>query len=62
VIRNARFHRRRDAESLVNAAEIVVHVVKGDRVPMILDLLENALVNRVKRRICIRIVRFWRSM
>lgn len=39
MVRNACFHGRGDAKSLVNAAEIEVHVVKRNRVCMVLDLL-----------------------
>jgi hypothetical protein len=45
----------------MNAVKVVVHVVQADRMNMVLDLLLCALVTRVKRRMLIRIVRFWRS-
>ena len=45
----------------MDAAEVVVHVVKSDRGNVVSIFLENALVSRVKRRICILIVRFCRS-
>jgi hypothetical protein len=45
----------------MDAREVVVHEVQRDRVSRVLDLLREALVRRVKRRIDIRIVRFWRS-
>lgn len=45
----------------MNANEVVVHEVLRDRVGTSLDLFEKPLVRRVERRICIRIVRFWRS-
>jgi hypothetical protein len=50
-----------DRKRLVDARKVVVRVVEADRVSQILDLFEKALVRRVKRRIPIRIVRFWRS-
>jgi hypothetical protein len=39
VVGQARFHRRGDAERLVDASEVVVHEVEGDRVLVVLDLL-----------------------
>ncbi len=37
------FHRRRYAQSLVNAAEVVVHIVKCKRMAVILDLLRKPI-------------------
>jgi len=45
----------------MNADEIVVHRMKRNRGGVVLDLFENAFVSRVKRRMCIRIVRLLRS-
>jgi hypothetical protein len=45
----------------VNAAEVAVHVVERDRKRVVLYLFEKAFVSRVKRRVCIRMVRFSRS-
>lgn len=39
MVCNPRFHRRTEAQRLVNPAEVVVHVVRGNRVPVIVDLL-----------------------
>lgn len=38
-----RFHRGRDAQRLMNANEVVVHVEQRDRVSMILDLLTERI-------------------
>ena len=46
----------------MNAAEIVIGKVQGDGSPQVLHFLEKALVSLVSLRICIRIVRFWRSI
>ena len=45
----------------MDADEIVIHEVNCDGVSVVLDLLENALVNRVDLRIDMRIVRLARS-
>jgi hypothetical protein len=47
--------------ALVDADEIVIGEVQSHGVDVVLDLFEKPLVSRVKRRMCIRIVRFWRS-
>jgi hypothetical protein len=39
MIGRARFHRRRDAQCLVDAAKVVVHDVKGNVEFVIFDLL-----------------------
>jgi hypothetical protein len=46
---------------LVQLTEIVKGHEQRDRTGMVLNLLENALVSRVKRRICMRMVRLLRS-
>jgi hypothetical protein len=45
----------------VNAAEVVVGEVQAVGRPKVSHFFERAFVNRVKRRICILIVKFWRS-
>jgi hypothetical protein len=45
----------------VNPAEIVVGEVQAVGRPQILPFLREGVVNRVRRRICTRMVRFWRS-
>jgi len=42
----------------MDLAEVVVHEVQRHHVRVHFDLLAEAVVSRVKRRICIRIVRF----
>src|SRR5215208_7196640 len=54
-------HRRCGPQRLMDANEIVVHRKQRDRMGMVLDLLEKAFVSRVKRRVCIRRLRFERS-
>ena len=61
MVADSRFHRWCNPQRLVNAAEVVVHVVQSNRVTVILQLLEKPFVSRVKRRMDMRIVRFWRS-
>ena len=39
MIRNPRFHRRRNAQSLVNAGEIIVHIMQGDCRFVVLNFL-----------------------
>jgi len=39
VIRDPRFHRGTDAQSLLNPAEIVMHKVKGYLIGVVLDFL-----------------------
>ncbi len=55
------FRGRGDPESLMDADEVVMGEVKRHSGPHVLDFFENALVNRVNRRIDIRMVRFCRS-
>ena len=43
MIRNPRLHRRGNAQTLMNPAEIVVHVVKGDRGNVVFDLLREGI-------------------
>ena len=62
MLTDPRFHRRSNPESLVNPREVVVHVEQRYRVHVVLNLLLNALVKRVKRRMDILMVKFWRSM
>ena len=45
-----------NAQGLMNPAEIVARIMERDCVLQILQFLLNALVNRVNRRIDIRIV------
>ena len=45
----------------MNTAEVVVGEMQRDSALWFSSFFENALVNRVRRRICIRIVRFCRS-
>jgi hypothetical protein len=47
VIGDARFHRWRHAERLINPAEIVVHVMERDRRFQVLNVFENPFVRRV---------------
>ena len=58
MVCNSCFHSWRYSQRLVNTTKIVVYEVKRNRVGVIVNLLLNALVSRVKRRVCIRIVRF----
>jgi len=46
---------------LVNARDIVKHVVERKHVVVVLDLCEKPFVRRVKRRIDVGVVRFCRS-
>ena len=43
MISNPRFHRRGDPQGLMNAAVVIMRVVKGNRGSMILDLLRKAV-------------------
>src|SRR5260370_31527449 len=61
VIRNTSGHRRRRVQALVNPDEVVPEHVQADRVAVVFNFLENPFVNRVKRRMLIRIVKFSRS-
>lgn len=45
----------------MDADEIVIHRMKRNRGSMVLDFFEDAFVNRMNRRMCIRIVRLLRS-
>jgi len=58
VVGESRFHGGSDAQSLVDANEIVIGKVQGERRIVILPLLVKAFVSRVNRRICIRMVKF----
>lgn len=61
MIGHSGLHRWGNPQRLVNAAEIVAHEVQRNRVRVVINFLEKALVSRAKRRIFIRIVRFCRS-
>lgn len=39
MIRDARFHGRRNAQRLMNATEVIVHEVQRNRVRVVLNLL-----------------------
>src|SRR5437763_16900372 len=43
LVRDARFHLRCDAERLVDAAEVVLHVVQGEIVSEVLSLLAERI-------------------
>ena len=43
MIGNSHFHRRSDAQSLVNAAEIIVHEMESDCVLVIINLLAERI-------------------
>ena len=43
MICNSSFHCRRNAQGLVNAAEIVVHEVKRNRVSVVLNFLRECI-------------------
>jgi hypothetical protein len=60
-IGHARRHRRGKAVLGVLPDEIVVHHVQRDLMRVVLQLLENPLVRRLKRRMCIRMVRLFLS-
>lgn len=45
----------------MNLAEIVVNVMQRDGMAVIVNLLAVTIRERVNRRMCIRMVRFWRS-
>jgi len=62
MIRDARFHGRCEAQRLVNPAEVVEREPEAVGGPEVFHFLLKAFVSRVMRRICILIVRFWRSM
>ena len=44
MMRNASFHCRRDAQCLVNPAEVVMHVVERDRILMVGEFLAVTIV------------------
>jgi hypothetical protein len=62
MIRDSSFDRWRRAERLVLLSKVVVHHVERTAAEWFSIFLEKALVSRVKRRMDMRIVRFWRSM
>ena len=62
MTRNARCHRRGDPKGLMNAPGIVPGEVKRWAATWFSIFFEKALVNRVKRRMDMRIVRFCRSI
>lgn len=53
MINDARLHRGRHYQRLVNPDELVPDRVQRDHVTAISNFFENALVRRVKRRIFI---------
>src|SRR5438270_287922 len=61
VVSQSGFHCRSNSQRFVNPAKVVMHEMQGDRMTMVLNLLRKAFVRRVKRRIPILMVRFWRS-
>lgn len=54
-------YRRRHAENVLDAGEVVVHEMQRDRCDVLLQLLAEAIRQPSERRLCIRIVRFCRS-
>jgi hypothetical protein len=60
-IRYSSSHRGRYPQGPVDTNEIVVHVMQADCVRVIFDLLAECVRQPVKRRIDMRMVRFWRS-
>ena len=46
----------------MDADEVAIDHMERDRIGVVLDLFDNAFVSRVKQRMCIRIVRFCRSL
>lgn len=56
-----RFHRRSDAQGLMNPAKVVVHMEQRNHRNVIVEFFENAFVSRVKRRMFILMFKFWRS-
>ena len=50
------FHRWRDSERLVNAAEVVIHEMEGDSALVVLNFLGKAIREPSDRRMLIRIV------
>ncbi len=51
MIRNARFHRWRDAQPLMCATKVILHKISRDRMSVVFHFFEKAFVGRVKRRI-----------
>jgi hypothetical protein len=62
MICEASFHCRSDAQSLMDAAEIVVRMIDCHHVAVILKFFEKPFVSRVKRRTPILKLRFCLSM
>lgn len=58
--RESRIHRRCHASRLVDAPEVVIHEVWREGCRVVLHVLGQSVREPVKRRIDIRIVRFWR--
>ena len=58
---NPCLHSRCGLDAAVNLHEVVDHVMQRNRVHVVSNFLLNALVNRVKRRMPMRIVRLARS-
>lgn len=61
MIRDSRFHGRRDPQRSMELAEVVVSEVQRYRRSVVLGLFAEAIRELVSLRICIRMVRFWRS-
>jgi hypothetical protein len=61
VICDAHRHRRSHSDPRMNLDEIVVHEMQADSRYMVSSVFEKPLVSLVNRRICILMVRFWRS-
>ena len=61
AIGHASGHRRAHAQRLMHPDEVVVGREQRERVDVVSIFFEKALVNRVNRRICIRIVLLWAS-
>ena len=60
-VRDAGRHGGRDAQALVDADKVVEQKVERLGVVVVLQLFVNPFANRVKCRMHIRMVRFWRS-
>jgi hypothetical protein len=61
MIANPCFHCWRYAQRLMNPAKVVVHEWSATACSKFSSFFEKAFVSRVNRRICIRMVKFWRS-
>jgi len=61
MVRDSRFHGRRDPQRSMELAEVVVSEVQRYRRSVVLGLFAEAIRELVSLRICIRMVRFWRS-